>query len=297
MVLPGQLFAFYRWGGTVDPILPALTERPVAVRQIVPLTPTCTRSTCCGRPTRSSSSDAAVPGQLPPLLRLHRACAGRDRQRTTTSRAQRRAWPPDAAARVLAEQGGCAAADARLRPGARLLAARPEQLGAAAALPRCAATTCRRRRGLVRVEPPAHRTVVDGSRGRLAASRRSGRSPRRGRCSTPADLTAAELRARRGGRRGRRQRLATAGGCSSPSRLRAERRLDAGRRREAVSEDAAMLDPFGGRGTDGQTVAVYERRALDPRPVLARRARSSPSTGRSPRSTATRAPRGSPTRR
>ena len=36
MVLPGQLFAFYRWGGTVDPILPALTDRPVAIRNVPP---------------------------------------------------------------------------------------------------------------------------------------------------------------------------------------------------------------------------------------------------------------------
>ena len=36
MVLPGQLFAYYDWGGTYDPILPALTDRPVAVRSIVP---------------------------------------------------------------------------------------------------------------------------------------------------------------------------------------------------------------------------------------------------------------------
>src|SRR4051794_15660727 len=35
-VLPGQLYAFYRWGGTVDPILPALTNKPVAVRSAVP---------------------------------------------------------------------------------------------------------------------------------------------------------------------------------------------------------------------------------------------------------------------
>ena len=27
MVLPGDLFSFYDWGGTVDPILPALTEQ------------------------------------------------------------------------------------------------------------------------------------------------------------------------------------------------------------------------------------------------------------------------------
>ena len=32
LVLPGQIFAYYDWGGTIDAILPRLTERPVAVR-------------------------------------------------------------------------------------------------------------------------------------------------------------------------------------------------------------------------------------------------------------------------
>src|SRR5437660_9258076 len=36
VVLPGDLFSFYTWGGTVDPILPALTSRPVAERSEVP---------------------------------------------------------------------------------------------------------------------------------------------------------------------------------------------------------------------------------------------------------------------
>jgi hypothetical protein len=61
MVLPGQLFAFYDWGGTYDPILPALTDRPVAPRASSCPSPTCARSTCSGRPTRSSAS-ARVPG-------------------------------------------------------------------------------------------------------------------------------------------------------------------------------------------------------------------------------------------
>ena len=36
MVLPGQIFGYYDWGGTVDPILPRLTSRPVAVRYETP---------------------------------------------------------------------------------------------------------------------------------------------------------------------------------------------------------------------------------------------------------------------
>ena len=36
IVLPGDLFSFYTWGGTVDPILPALSKRSVAERTEVP---------------------------------------------------------------------------------------------------------------------------------------------------------------------------------------------------------------------------------------------------------------------
>ncbi|HEY3728102.1 MAG TPA: alpha-(1-_3)-arabinofuranosyltransferase family protein [Solirubrobacteraceae bacterium] len=36
IVLPGQVFAFYKWGGTIDSILPRLTRRPVAVRYETP---------------------------------------------------------------------------------------------------------------------------------------------------------------------------------------------------------------------------------------------------------------------
>jgi len=36
IVLPGQVFAFYKWGGTVDAVLPRLTSRPVAVRYETP---------------------------------------------------------------------------------------------------------------------------------------------------------------------------------------------------------------------------------------------------------------------
>ena len=69
MVLPGQLFSWYRWGETVASIAPALTERPVLVRQV----------TRYADPRASNLQDVVddlvqqsrlVPGQLKPLLRL-----------------------------------------------------------------------------------------------------------------------------------------------------------------------------------------------------------------------------------
>ena len=36
LVEPGQLFAFQRWGGTIDHVLPAVTDHSVVTRYIVP---------------------------------------------------------------------------------------------------------------------------------------------------------------------------------------------------------------------------------------------------------------------
>ena len=68
-VLPGELFGYYRWGDTMDPVGPALSERPLLVREIVPYAD-----------RRSSQfqevvddlvqQDRLVPGQLERLLRL-----------------------------------------------------------------------------------------------------------------------------------------------------------------------------------------------------------------------------------
>ncbi|HEV7844661.1 MAG TPA: alpha-(1-_3)-arabinofuranosyltransferase family protein [Thermoleophilaceae bacterium] len=68
-VLPGELFGYYRWGDTMDPIGPALSRRPLLVREIVPYAD-----------RRSSQfqevaddlvqQDRLVPGQLERLLRL-----------------------------------------------------------------------------------------------------------------------------------------------------------------------------------------------------------------------------------
>ena len=68
IVLPGQIFAYYNWGGTVDSILPA-AHRPAgggALRDAV-LRRARVRP-ARGRSTGSCSSGACCPGQLPPLL-------------------------------------------------------------------------------------------------------------------------------------------------------------------------------------------------------------------------------------
>ena len=69
VVLPGQLYAYYDWGGTVDAVLPALAERPVAVRYAVPyadLRAVDLLWTVDGLVQQRR----ALPGQLAPLLDL-----------------------------------------------------------------------------------------------------------------------------------------------------------------------------------------------------------------------------------
>ena len=68
-VLPGELFGYYRWGDTMDPVGPALSKRPLLIREIVPYAD-----------RRSSQFQEVVddlvqqgrlvPGQLERLLRL-----------------------------------------------------------------------------------------------------------------------------------------------------------------------------------------------------------------------------------
>ena len=67
LVVPGELFGWQRWGGTVDPLLPALTDRPVAQRGLVPfadLRAVDTLQAVDGL----LQQQRLVPGQLEPLL-------------------------------------------------------------------------------------------------------------------------------------------------------------------------------------------------------------------------------------
>jgi hypothetical protein len=69
LVLPGQLFASYRWGQTIDAVLPVLTEHPVATRYIVPFSDL--RATeLHWQVDALVNQERLVPGQLAPLLDL-----------------------------------------------------------------------------------------------------------------------------------------------------------------------------------------------------------------------------------
>lgn len=68
-VLPGDLFGWYRWGGTLTSIAPGISERPVLVRQILRAAPPSAAQLLDSVDSRVQQ-DRLTPGQLPPLLRL-----------------------------------------------------------------------------------------------------------------------------------------------------------------------------------------------------------------------------------
>ncbi len=69
IVLPGQIFAYYDWGGTVDAILPRLTKRPVVVRYETPYSDP-HASDLLTTVDGLVQQRRLLPGQLQPLLRL-----------------------------------------------------------------------------------------------------------------------------------------------------------------------------------------------------------------------------------
>src|SRR5206468_248988 len=69
VVLPGQLYAYYRWGATVDPVLPRLARSPVAVRYAVPYADL-RAADLLWTVDGLVQQRRALPGQLGPLLDL-----------------------------------------------------------------------------------------------------------------------------------------------------------------------------------------------------------------------------------
>ncbi len=230
-VIPDQEFGFYRWGGTVDPILPALTERPVAVR-VEPPYDDMHAIDLLWNVEGAFQQRRLLPGALSPLLDLMNVGAVVSASDDDTGRSG--GMPPAEAAAELARQG-------LTTPSRSYGTVRRYDRGASP--------------GIVRVEPVAHDRVVDGSAQGLVdlAGLREPRPD--GALRYAGDLSAPELRAE--ARRG-------ADFVISDSNRR--RTFLASRSRQnygwtlpadvAPPSDGASLDPFGG-GSDAQTVAVY----------------------------------------
>ena len=297
IVLPGQLFAFYRWGGTVDPILPALTDKPVAEPLHRARSPTCARSTCCGRPTRCVSQQRALPGQLRPLLELMGVGAvvqGTDDDRSRSgvpAAGRRRAVLPSQRPR----RAGRAATGRRARHAGAAGTLEPAApAGRGAPLRRVRRPRGHRCACCPRAAADRRRRLGAGARRPRRASARC-RRPRR--CATPPTSTAAQLRA-----------AAAAGGAFVVSdsnrrrvfvaaRLRGNAGLDAAAPTSRSRRTPRCSNPFAARGHRRPDRRGARRRAERARAASRPASRSSPSTGRSRRSTATRRRPGSPTAR
>jgi arabinofuranan 3-O-arabinosyltransferase len=250
VVLPGQLYAYSDWGGTVDHVLPALAKRPVAVRYAVPYADL-RAVDLLWTVDALVQQRRALPGQLNALLDLlsaRVAVSGSDDDRSRSG-----AVTAADAADVLDRGLGDATAEwgpARKRDRAA------GTLGAARRLPQVRAWDRRDGvRPLVRVESVQGTTVVDGSADALAGLAAMRQLPATGVLAYAADLSAKEL-----------QQAAPGGEVvisdSNRRRVQAAARmtqnqgatLAAG---EDFSADAAVVDPFAGAGTAAETVAVY----------------------------------------
>jgi hypothetical protein len=272
LVLPGQVFPFYRWGGTQDALLPALTGRPVAVRGVVPYADLRAVDLLWGTDALLQQR-RVLPGQLAPLIRL--MGAGQVLAATDDDRDRSGAVEPGAAAAQLERgagllagaatggrdgggrlapaggdgQGGGPAAAGRADGAGHVVAAR--RFGAVRAYPVAGAA------GLVRVQPLRGPLMVDGSAATLAGLAALGALPRERAVLYAADQSTVQLRraARSGGE--------IVVGDSNRRRviLPSQPRQAEGATLAADAEiprDGAVLNPFPDRGTDGQTVAAYD---------------------------------------
>ncbi|HEX4672717.1 MAG TPA: alpha-(1-_3)-arabinofuranosyltransferase family protein, partial [Solirubrobacteraceae bacterium] len=244
---PGQLFAFQRWGGTIDNALPALTDHPVATRYIVPFSDLRSADVQWGVDDLIGQ-ERALPGQLRPLLDLMSVgdlivSSDNDRRR---GGGQGALEATATLAPVLDTPGTDYGTPRRVQPAAGRIA-EPRQLPELRRVERGT-------EGIVRVLPRGPATIVDGAAAGIAGLASYGALPDDRPVRYAADLSRGELRAAaRGGATiaisdsNRRQAFVAARLLQNRGAV-----LPAG---QDVSQDGTFLDPFD-HGSDAQTVAV-----------------------------------------
>jgi arabinofuranan 3-O-arabinosyltransferase len=250
IVLPGQIFAYYNWGGTLDAILPRLTTRPVAVRYETPY------SDLHAVDLLTTVDDLVqqrrlVPGELTPLLALMGVQAVVTGTDDDISRSG--AMAPAAAAGVLAGQG--LATPARSYGPLQQHPPASGDVGAGVRLPEVRRYDISPGRGIVHVDPAGPSTIVDGGAQTLADMGAFGRLPSRSPIFYAGDLTARALRAQAasgaeivvGDSNRRRQFLPESTQQNLGVTLGAS---------DPIAAGAAVINPFPRGGTDAQTVSV-----------------------------------------
>ena len=252
MILPGSVFYYYKWGGTVDSILPRLTERPVAARYETPLSD-------LHAVDLLTTVDALVqqrrlvPGQLPPLLRLMGIRAVISGADDDVSRSG--SLDPASAAAELAEQG--LRFPSRSYGPVRDRAPALGDLEAPAPLPQVRRHDLPPGRGIVHVNPRGPATIVDGSAAGLTNLAAFGALPERSPILYAGDLSARQLRAHaaKGAEvvvsdsNRRRQFVPQSAHQNVGPTLRETEQLD---------RNAAATNPFTERGPDTQTVTALQ---------------------------------------
>ncbi|TML05869.1 MAG: DUF3367 domain-containing protein, partial [Actinobacteria bacterium] len=247
LVEPGQLFAFQRWGGTIDNVLPALTDHPVATRYIVPFSDLRSADLQWGVDDLIGQ-ERALPGQLRPLLDLMAVgdlvVSSDDDRRRGGGQAPLEAMAQ--LAPVLDLPGKDYGSRRRVQPAAGRIAPAQE----VPELHRVELGT----QGIVRVLPRGPATIVDGAAQGVEALASYGDLPDDRPTRYAADLSRAELR-----------KAAVDGATIAISDSNRRQAFVAARLRQNrgavlpadqdVSADGTYLDPFD-RGSDAQTVAV-----------------------------------------
>ncbi len=252
LVLPGQIFAYYTWGGTLDPILPRLTSRPVAVRYETPY------SDLHAVDLLTTVDDLVqqrrlVPGELRPLLNLMGVGAVITGADDDISRSG--AIAPAAAAGVLSQQLGPKPSVSYGPVTSHPVAA--GDIGPPADLPEVRRYDVSGGRGLVHVDPAGPSTIVDGGAEGLANLAAFDGLPAHNPILYAADLSTAALRAQaaRGAQivitdsNRRREFLPQ----STAQNLGSTEPAD-----QPLPINAAEIDPFAKDGTNAQTVTVLD---------------------------------------
>ncbi|HEV3379122.1 MAG TPA: alpha-(1-_3)-arabinofuranosyltransferase family protein, partial [Thermoleophilaceae bacterium] len=252
VVLPGQIFANYTWGGTTDAILPRVTERPVAVRYETPYSDP-RANDMLWTVDRLVQQRRLLPGQLVPMLRTMGAGAVVSGSDDDTSRSG--AVNAAAAAEELAAQG--LDEPSRSYGPERYVPPPRGELGPGAELPQVRRYDLPPSRGLVSVAPAGPPVIVDGSAEGLAGLAAFGALPRRVPILYAGDLRTGVLRryAASGAEvvitdTNRRRRFVPEFGHQNlGTTLAAD---------ETIDENFALIEPFPDRGSDAQTVAALE---------------------------------------
>jgi hypothetical protein len=250
LVLPGQIFAYYTWGGTLDPILPRLTSRPVAVRYETPY------SDLHAVDLLTTVDDLVqqrrlVPGELHPLLRLMGVGAVITGADDDISRSG--AIDPAAAAGVLREQLG--PTPSRSYGPVRSYPAAAGDIGRPVSLPEVRRYDTPGSRGIVHVDPLGPATIVDGSALGLANLAAFAALPSGNPIFYAGDESSAAMR---------RQAAAGASIVVTDTNRRQEFLPQSTEQNrgavlgatEPLPTNAAVINPFVPAGSNGQTVSV-----------------------------------------